>query len=132
MSEPARCCPGCGSARIASRRQLFRALVTGRPLAGGFGWYSEGTPGAFPPRSLALMQALPMGALGLIAAALWTRGVEQALLWLPVPLLALLCCIAYDLLGTLRRYRAWGCQWLCGECRAVFQQVSAAREGFPT
>ena len=73
-----------------------------------------------------------MGALGLVAAALWMGGVEPALFWLPVPLFALLCCIACDLLGTLRRYRAWGCQWLCGECRAVFQRVPAAREGLPT
>jgi hypothetical protein len=73
-----------------------------------------------------------MGALTLIAATLWMRGVQPALSWLPVPLLVLLCCVVYDLLKTLRRYREWGCEWLCGECRAVFGRVSAGRGVLPT
>lgn len=120
MTAPQKLCPRCGSSLVASRRQLFHALVADLPLSGAFNWYTENTPGAFPPRSLFVVLLAMMGVVALPAAAMWMGQAFTAFHWALWALLVLLAGLVYDLCMTHRRYRAWRTQWLCGECRCVF------------
>ena len=118
-------CPYCGSSRTASRRQLFHCLMQEQPLSRAFSWYSERTAGACPPKSLFFILLVMLALLGLPAAGLWARELHATLSLLGYALAVLLLCLAADLLVTFRRYRSWGSQWLCGDCRATFRRAGA-------
>jgi len=121
MSSVVPHCPGCGSTRIASRRQLFLSLMgEGAPPAAAFSWYREGTPGACPPQSrFVILLALTLGMV-LPVTVLWLAGYYFALTWLGLLGLLLLSSLIYDLTATYRRYRIWVGEWVCGDCRSVF------------
>ena len=113
-------CPHCGSGQVASRRQLFHRLMADTPLSGTFGWYSEDTRGACPPKSVFFILLLVAMILVLPAVGLWARELYSALYVLLFAFLALLAGLVFDLSATRHRYRSWGRQWLCADCREVF------------
>jgi len=121
MSSVVPHCPGCGSTRIASRRQLFLSLMgEGAPPAAAFSWYRERTPGACPPQSrFVVLLALMLG-MALPVTGLWLMGYYFALTWLGLLGLLLLASLLYDLTATYRRYRLWVGERVCGDCRCVF------------
>lgn len=91
------------------------------PVTGAFGWYSARFPHACPPKSLFVIFFLLSLAMALPAVALWSLGFYLALQWLIVIALLSLPALLIDVLLTYRRYKNWGDEWLCGECRGVFK-----------
>ena len=87
---------------------------------GVFSWYGDHEPQALPPKSLVVIFLLTLLVLAIPAAGFWALGQFPAvtsLMWVFVLLLAFLLL---DVLLTYRRYKIWGGQWLCGQCRSVF------------
>ena len=127
MAE-SRTCPCCGSTRTASRRQLFHWLMGQGRAPGPFTWYNERVPQALPPASLAVLPALLLLGMSLPMAGFWLLGHSMALKSLAVMALVVLLALLIDVLSTYQRYRLWGRQWLCAECREAFTigAISAA------
>jgi hypothetical protein len=94
--------------------------MSDQPRAGIFAWYDESVRGACPPKSLFIVLLAVTGILVLPAVGLWVRELYAALAVLLSSVLILLACLCFDLFSTLRRYRAWHEEWLCGECRSNF------------
>ena len=94
--------------------------MSDQPRQGVFAWYDEGVRGACPPKSLFLVLLAVTGILVLPAIGLWVRELYAVLAVLLSSVLVLLACLCFDLFSTLRRYRAWREEWLCGKCRSNF------------
>ncbi len=122
---PGLVCPACRSAATAPRSQLFYLLMEERSLPTRFSWYNLSLPRACPPKSLLVLSAL---AAMWPAALLWYLGQYSLQRCMIVGAVMLLACLVFDLVSTYPRYKAWRCEWLCGECRSVFSsQVVATR-----
>jgi len=99
--------------------------MDGTPVTGAFGWYSASLPRACPPKSLFVILSLWILGMALPAAGLWLFGFYLALQWLAIMALLSLLGLLVDVLLTYRRYKTWGGEWLCGECRGVFKLAIA-------
>ena len=113
-------CPCCGSPDTASRRQLFLWLMGEVAAPGPFIWYDERHPRAMPPSSLAILPGLLLAGMILPMLGFWVLGYQAALGWLAALALVVLAALLVDLLSTYRRYRLWGREWLCADCRETF------------
>ena len=101
----------------------------GTPV-GPFSWYDQRAPGACPPKSLFIIIALMLAGMTLPLAGLWMLGHFMALAWLAGLGALLVAALLFDVLATYRRYKNWGGQWLCGDCRAVFNLPTARQDNF--
>ena len=115
-----RSCPCCGSPATASRRQLFHWLMGEAAAPGPFVWYDERYPQAMPPSSLAILPGLFLVGMILPMLGFWVLGHSSALMWMAAMALVVLAALLVDLLSTYRRYRLWGREWLCADCRETF------------
>jgi len=97
---------------------------------GPFNWYDQRAPGACPPKSLFVIITLLLLGMTLPLAGLWMLGHFMALGWLALLSVVLLAALLFDVLATYRRYKDWGGQWLCGDCRAVFNVASVRHDNF--
>ena len=91
------------------------------PVTGAFGWYDTSLPHACPPKSLFVILFLLILGMALPAVGLWLSGFYLALQWLIAMAMLSLLGLLIDVLLTYRRYKNWGDEWLCGECRGVFK-----------
>lgn len=123
LSAASGACPCCGSRNTASRRQLFHALMSGQEAPEQFAWYDSDSAGACPPKSLAVILGLFVLAAALPAAGLWLLGHTMQVGWLVALMLALIGALLIDVLATYRRYRDWGGEHLCADCRTVFSSA---------
>jgi hypothetical protein len=87
---------------------------------GVFSWYGDDEPHALPPKSLFVMFLLTLIVLSIPAAGFWVLGHFPAMSSLMSVAVLLLVFLSLDILLTYRRYKAWGGQWLCSQCRGVF------------
>jgi hypothetical protein len=94
--------------------------MEGKSTGGTFGWYSELVPRACPPKSLFVILFLLVLGSAVPTAGLLLLGYDQGTDWLPLLVLLLLLGLVFDVFTTYRRYRTWGGECLCGECRSVF------------
>jgi hypothetical protein len=101
------------------------------PVSRVFHWYDEHTLEACPPRSLFLILLVMMAVLALPAAGLWARDLYPVLAFLGFGIMGLVVTLAFDVFNTYRRYQTWSGQWLCGECRQVFNPVLARTDILP-
>ena len=85
-----------------------------------FSWYGESIPRACPPKSLFVILFLVVLGVAVPTATLLLLGYLHGTDWLILVVLALLLGFVFDVCMTYRRYRAWGVECLCGECRSVF------------
>lgn len=114
-------CPCCAGTAVEARHTLFRSLMRGERLPAGFSWYGNDLPGVCPPKSL-FVQLLMFATVGaLVAGGLWLLGYFPLTRWLVVVPLLLLGSLLYDAFVTFGRYRAWGSEWVCGDCRQTVQ-----------
>ena len=120
MSQATQYCPRCGSEKTASRRQLFYTLMCGVQPQGAFNWYGGDEPQAMPPKSLFLTFFLAMVALAIPATSFWLLEQFPAVTILVSIGILLAGFLLVDVLLTYSRYKIWGEQWLCGQCRGVF------------
>ena len=87
---------------------------------GVFSWYGDDEPQALPPKSLFVMFLLSIIVLTIPAAGFWVLGHFPAVTMLVSLAVLLMAFLLTDVLLTYRRYKVWGGQWLCGQCRGVF------------
>ncbi|MEH6583309.1 MAG: hypothetical protein V7754_15320 [Halioglobus sp.] len=114
-------CPDCGSSHTAARRELFHLLMDGVSLEGAFRWYDERAHRACPPKSLfVVLFLMTLGAM-IPAMGFWVLEHYAAQYWLVTVAALLLACLIVDALLTLRRYKDWVDEWLCGDCQHSFK-----------
>lgn len=98
-------------------------------LPGPFSWYALSEHGATPPKSLfVILLAFVLASL-LPALGLWYLGFYPAMNWLGSISLLLLVCLLFDAVNTCGRYKAWGREWLCADCRVVFSLAGHQLDG---
>jgi hypothetical protein len=73
-----------------------------------------------PPSSLAILPGLFLVGMILPMLGFWVLGHRSALMWMAALALVVLAALLVDLLSTYRRYRLWGREWLCADCRETF------------
>lgn len=121
-------CPNCGSRHIASRRTLFRHLVTDEgAIDEAFAWYDLGEREACPPKSLFVVLLSLSLLLAAPAVVVWFVDAYPTLPWLAGLAALLVVALVLDARLTYRRYRHWAARWLCGSCRSSFQSGPTGR-----
>lgn len=75
------------------------------------------------------MLALLLG-MALPIAGLWFLDMHLAVVWLGMLALMLVGSLLLDLTLTYQRYKIWGREWLCADCRAVFNRNAVPEHYF--
>jgi hypothetical protein len=87
----------------------------------GFHWYDQRAPDACPPKSMFVILLMMIIAAVIPAGMFWYMEQYSALTWLASASLMLAGCLLFDALSTYRRYKEWGSEWLCSNCRSAFK-----------
>lgn len=90
------------------------------PVPVPFSWYTERSPQALPPKSLAIIPGLLLVGMSLPMAGLHLLGHALAVKWIAAMALLVMLALLVDVLSTYRKYQDWVRQSLCAECRQPY------------